>query len=99
MRRNKAATSDGEPRPNEPSADQTAIAAGQLRAFIERIERLLEDRAAIAEDIAELYAEIKGTGFDTQIVRQIVKLRKMDTAQRQELEAKIDLYKHALGMA
>ena len=74
------------------------VAAGQLRAFIERIERLEEEKQTIADDIKEVYAEMKGTGFDTKAVRTIVRLRKKDQAERQEEEAMIDLYKQALGM-
>lgn len=75
------------------------VAAGQLRAFIERIERLEEDKKAIADDIKEVYGEMKATGFDTKAVRTIVRLRKKDQAERQEEEAIIDLYKNALGMS
>lgn len=74
------------------------VAAGQLRAFIERIERLEEEKKTISDDIKEVYAEMKGTGFDTKAVRTIVRLRKQDSAERQEAEAMIDLYKNALGM-
>ena len=74
------------------------VAAGQLRAFIERIERLEEEKKTIADDIKEVYAEMKGTGFDTKAVRAIVRLRKQDQAERQEAEAILDLYKAALGM-
>jgi uncharacterized protein (UPF0335 family) len=74
------------------------VAAGQLRAFIERIERLEEEKQTIADDIKEVYAEMKGTGFDTKAVRTIVRLRKKDQAERQEEEAMLDLYKAALGM-
>ncbi|MBK8456448.1 MAG: DUF2312 domain-containing protein [Phyllobacteriaceae bacterium] len=75
------------------------VAAGQLRAFIERIERLEEDKKAIADDIKDVYAEMKGTGFDTKAVRAIVRLRKQEETERQEAEAILDLYKAALGMA
>lgn len=75
------------------------VAAGQLRAFIERIERLEEEKKTIADDIKEVYAEAKGTGFDTKAMRRIVSLRKQDQAERQEAEAMVDLYKNALGMA
>jgi len=75
------------------------VAAGQLRAFIERVERLEEEKKTIADDIKDVYAEMKGTGFDTKAVRTIVRLRKMEEAQRQEAEAILDLYKAALGMA
>lgn len=74
------------------------VAAGQLRAFIERIERLEEEKKTIADDIKEVYAEAKGTGFDTKAMRRIVSLRKQDQAERQEAEAMVDLYKNALGM-
>ena len=74
------------------------VAAGQLRAFIERIERLEEDKKNIAEDIKEVYAELKGTGFDTKAVRTIVRLRKQDKAEREEAESILDLYMTALGM-
>jgi len=80
-------------------ATVNTIAAGQLRAFIERIERLEEDKATIAEDIKEVYAEAKGNGFHTKAIRTIVRLRKQDQAERQEEEAILDLYKAALGMA
>lgn len=75
------------------------VAAGQLRALIERIERLEEEKKTIADDIKEVYAEAKGTGFDTKAVRVLVRLRKKDQAERQEEEAILDLYKAALGMA
>jgi uncharacterized protein (UPF0335 family) len=74
------------------------VAAGQLRAFIERVERLEEEKKTIADDIKEVYAEMKGTGFDTKAVRAIIRLRKKDQAERQEEEAILDLYKAALGM-
>ena len=74
------------------------VAAGQLRAFIERIERLEEDKKTVADDIKEVYAEMKGTGFDTKAVRSIIRLRKQDQAERQEAEAILDLYMAALGM-
>lgn len=74
------------------------VAAGQLRAFIERIERLEEEKQTIADDIKEVFAEAKGTGFDTKALRTIIRLRKKDAAERQEEEAILDLYKAALGM-
>ena len=75
-----------------------AIAAERLRSFIERIERLEEEKAALAADIREVYGEAKGTGFDTKIMRQVVKLRKMDRADVEEQEMLLDLYCRALGM-
>ena len=74
------------------------VAAGQLRAFIERVERLEEEKKTISDDIKDVFAEMKGTGFDTKAVRAIIRLRKQDQAERQEAEAILDLYKAALGM-
>ena len=82
-----------------PEETGQTVAAGQLRAFIERIERLEEDKQAIADDIKEVFAEMKGTGFDVKAVRQIIRIRKKDQAERQEEEAILDLYMNALGMA
>jgi len=79
-------------------ADVGGIAADRLRSLIERIERLEEEKAALAGDIREVYAEAKGSGFDTKIMRQIVRLRKMDKADLQEQETLLDLYKRALGL-
>ena len=76
---------------------QSTIAREQLRAFIERIERLEEEKKAIADDIRDVYAEAKGNGYDPSIMRQVVRLRKQEAHERQE-EAVLDLYKHALGM-
>lgn len=82
------------------SAQETGqtVAAGQLRALVERIERLEEEKKSLSDDIKEVYAEAKGTGFDTKAIRSIVKLRKKDQAERQEEESILDLYKAALGM-
>ncbi|MCD6034375.1 MAG: hypothetical protein K0R63_116 [Rickettsiales bacterium] len=74
------------------------VAGEQLRQFIERIERLEEEKSAIAEDIREVYAEAKGTGFDAKIMRQVIKIRKMESAERQEQESLLELYLSALGM-
>jgi uncharacterized protein (UPF0335 family) len=79
-------------------AESGTLAAGQLRSLIERIERLEEEKKGIADDIRDVYAEAKGQGFDTKIMRQVIRLRKKDTAERQEEEAILDLYLHALGM-
>lgn len=76
-----------------------SVAQDQLRAFIERIERLEEEKAAISEDIKEIYAEAKGNGFDTKVLRKIVTIRKQDHNERMEQEALIELYLTALGMA
>jgi uncharacterized protein (UPF0335 family) len=74
------------------------VAAGQLRAFIERIERLEEEKKTIADDIKEVYAEAKGTGFDPKTMRQIVRIRRMDKDDLDEQETLLDLYRRALGM-
>jgi uncharacterized protein (UPF0335 family) len=79
-------------------ADVGGIAADRLRSFIERIERLEEEKAALAADIREVYAEAKGTGFDTKIMRQLIKLRKMDKDDLDEQETLLDVYKRAIGM-
>lgn len=74
------------------------VAGDRLRSFIERIERLEEEKATIAIDIREVYAEAKANGFDPKIMRQIVRLRKMESNDRQEQEALLEVYKEALGM-
>ena len=75
-----------------------SIARDQLRAFIERIERMEEEKAAVAADIKEIYAEAKGNGFDTKILRKIVAIRKQDSNERAEQEALLELYMASLGM-
>jgi len=80
-------------------ASDVGFAEGKLRAFIERIERLEEEKAALTADIREVYSEAKGEGFDAKIMRQVVRIRKLDRAERQEQEAVLDLYLTALGMA
>lgn len=74
------------------------VAAGQLRTLIERVERLEEEKKTIADDIREVYAEAKGTGFDVKAMRKIVALRKLDQAERQERASILGLYADALGM-
>ena len=76
-----------------------SVAADQLKSFIERIEPLEEEKAGIAGDIKEVYAEAKGNGFDTKVLRKIISIRKKDYAERQEEEAILELYMQALGMA
>ncbi len=75
-----------------------SIATDQLRSIIERIERLEEEKQALADDIKEVYAEAKGNGYDTPTLRQVIKLRKQDATERSEREALLDLYMSALGM-
>jgi uncharacterized protein (UPF0335 family) len=79
-------------------SDVGGIAVDRLRSFIERIERLEEEKKGLNDDIKEVYAEAKGTGFDAKIMRQIIRLRKMDKCDLQEHEAILELYKQALGM-
>ncbi|MFV3129820.1 DUF2312 domain-containing protein [Niveispirillum sp. KHB5.9] len=81
-----------------PSNDVGGIAADRLRSFIERIERLEEEKKGIQDDIKDIYAEAKGTGFDTKVMRQIIRIRKMAKEDRQEMDALLDLYKAALGI-
>ena len=77
---------------------KSGFAKEHLRSFIERIERLEEEKKALADDIKEVYSEAKGTGFDTKIMRQVIRMRKLDKADFQEQEAILDLYLNALGM-
>ncbi|KQP61081.1 DUF2312 domain-containing protein [Methylobacterium sp. Leaf108] len=81
-----------------PAVDASSVAADQLKAFIERIERLEEEKAGLASDIKDVYAEAKGTGFDVVALRKIVSLRRKDHAERQEEEAILEMYMQALGM-
>ena len=78
--------------------DIGGIAGAQLKSFIERIERLEEEKRALGEDIKEVYAEAKGTGFEPKIMRQILKIRKMDKDALNEQESLLDIYQRALGM-
>jgi uncharacterized protein (UPF0335 family) len=77
---------------------KSGFAKEHLKSFIERVERLEEERTALTADIREVYSEAKGQGFDTKIMRKVVALRKLETADRQEQEAMLDLYLSALGM-
>lgn len=78
--------------------DVGGVAGERLRSFIERIERLEEEKTALMEDIKEVYGEAKGVGFDAKTIRKIVSLRKMDHEKRRESEELLDLYKSAIGM-
>ncbi len=75
------------------------VAAEQLRLFIERIERLEEEKKGIADDIKDVYAESKSNGYDTKTMRKIVALRRMESHQRQEADALLETYRNALGLA
>ena len=77
---------------------ETGVAAEELKQFVERIERLEEEKKAIADDVRDVYAEAKGRGFDVKAIRSIVRLRAKDPAEREEEEAILELYKSALGM-
>jgi len=76
----------------------TRFAKDQLKAFVERIERLEEEKKATSDDIRDVYAEAKANGYDAKALRSVVRLRKLDVAERQEQEAILETYMHALGM-
>jgi uncharacterized protein (UPF0335 family) len=95
MTEEPAAGADPRGRPGHNSGVDSAA----LRAFIERIERLEEEKKSCADDIRDVYAEMKGRGYDTKAVRTIIKLRKKDQAEREEEQAILDLYMWSLGMA
>lgn len=76
----------------------TTFAHGQLRAIVERIERLEEEKAALSADIREVYAEAKANGFDVKIIRKVVSLRRKEAAEREEEQSMLELYMGALGM-
>ena len=80
-------------------AEVGGIASEHLRSYIDRIERLEEEKAGLAADIRDIYAEAKGNGFDARTMRRIVSLRKLDQGERDEQEALLDLYRRALDMA
>ncbi len=79
-------------------ADVGGIAGDRLRSFIERIERLEEEKKALSDDLREVYSEAKGSGFDVKIMRQIIRLRKMADNDRSEMEEILDVYKRVLDM-
>lgn len=82
----------------EQNSDVGGIAADRLRSLIERIERLEEEKKAISSDIRDIYAEAKGAGFDVKIMRAIIKLRKMNAADRDEQEFLLETYRKALDI-
>jgi uncharacterized protein (UPF0335 family) len=88
-----------EDKPSPRPVDAGATARQQLRSFVERIERLNEEKATIGDDIKDVYGEAKANGYDTKVLRKVVAIRKMDQAARLEQEAVLDTYLHALGMA
>jgi len=82
----------------ETAKAHTRFAKDQLKAFVERIERLEEEKKAIADDIRDVYAEAKGNGYDVKAMRAVVRLRKQDKDERAEYEAVLETYMHALGL-
>ncbi|MBR0642178.1 DUF2312 domain-containing protein [Plastoroseomonas hellenica] len=79
-------------------SDVGGIAADRLRSIIERIERLEEERKALGDDIKDIYAEAKSAGFDVKVIRQVIRIRKQEPADVEEMETLLDLYRRALGM-
>ena len=74
------------------------VAGERLKSFVERIEKLEEERTSLGADIREVYSEAKGSGFDIKIMRQVIRLRKMEPAERAEMDDLLDIYKQAIGM-
>jgi uncharacterized protein (UPF0335 family) len=83
---------------SEPQAGHNSVGADQLKAIVERIERLEEEKKVLADDIRDVYAESKGNGMDVKALRTIIRLRKMDANDRAEQDAILEVYMHALGM-
>lgn len=79
-------------------SDVGGVSSAQLKSFVERIEHLEEEKAAVSEQIREVFGEAKGTGFDVKVIRQVLKIRKLETQERLEQEELLDLYLAALGM-
>ena len=93
---NVAAFPNGE-KENDQTQDVDGVAGKRLQSFIERIERLEEDKAGVAADIKEVYAEAKSMGYDTKVLRKVISLRKQDAHERQEMESLLELYLGAVG--
>lgn len=90
----------GDPREaDDARGDNSGVARDQIRAFVERVERLNEELKAINDDKKEIFAEAKSLGYDTKALKRVIQLRGQDQSERQEFEAIVDLYLHALGMA
>jgi uncharacterized protein (UPF0335 family) len=94
----KARAHNLRPHEKEPPVSKAAFAKDMLKSFINRVERLNEERDALSADIREVFAEAKGSGFDTKIMRQVIRMRKLDKADFQEQEAMLDLYLTAMDM-
>lgn len=82
----------------DPEAEVGGVAADRLRSIIERVERLEEERKALADDIKDIFAEAKSAGFDVGVVKQLIRIRKKEPAEVEEQETLLDLYRRALGM-
>ena len=82
----------------DTTEEQTSIAAQELRLFVERVERLEEEKKGIADDVKDVYAEAKANGYDTKTMRKIVGLRKMEKHARDEADALLETYRNALGL-
>jgi len=91
-------TADGQVTTTHNRTKSGPISADRLKSFVERIEKLDEERRAIAGDIRDVYSEAKGVGYDVKTIRKVVALRRQDAADREEQETLLDVYKHALGM-
>lgn len=96
--RNAASMRDSVANDVPETKDSAGVSGQRLKAFIERIERLEEEKAGLAEDIKDIYAESKGVGFDTKTMRKVIRLRKMDREKRREEEELLELYKSAIGL-
>jgi uncharacterized protein (UPF0335 family) len=81
-----------------PGKRSDTVAGERLKSFVERIEKLEEERTSLGADIREVYSEAKGSGFDIKIMRQVIRLRKMEPAERAEMDELLDIYKQAIGM-
>ncbi|MCB9987754.1 MAG: DUF2312 domain-containing protein [Rhodospirillales bacterium] len=95
---NVASFPQGGAQDDDGTQDVGGVTGKRLKAFLERIERLEEEKAALAEDIKEVYGEAKAVGFDTKTMRRVLKLRKMDIEKRREEDELLELYKAAIGM-
>ena len=102
MARDATATTTAEPAEGDSSKGEAAqwgnIAGDRLRSLIERIERLEEERKALSSDIKDIYAESKSAGFDVKVIRQLIRIRKLEPADVEEQETLLDVYRRALGM-
>lgn len=94
----KASVADFQQQQDNTANDTGGVSGQRLKAFIERIERLEEEKSALADDVKDIFAESKAVGFDVKIMRKVIRLRKMDKEKRQEEEQLLELYKSAIGL-